>query len=289
MLVNRRVRAAAPPRRGAFLALLALAPLAVATAAPGAAQSAQAAQAQRRVVGGVADSTDQHPWVVALSSRPQFGLLRSGQFCGGALVTPTKVVTAAHCFFDEATGMRTDRPELRVIVGRTDITGDGGEEVQVQDIWVEPDYSFQDNTGDVAVVTLAQPQTGRDTLPLVSPGDTRSYRAGTAATVFGWGDTTGAGRYAARLRSVRVPILDNAVCAADYPGGPGGRFDASAMLCAGERSGGRDACQGDSGGPLVVRGRLVGLVSWGTGCAQPGHPGVYTRLAAFADLVRRQL
>lgn len=286
MLANSRVRAALTPRRGAVLALLALLPLATAVV-PG--TVAHAAQAQRRVIGGAEDSTEQHPWVVALSSRPQFGSQRSGQFCGGALVSPTKVVTAAHCFYDELTGVRTERPALKVIVGRTDITGDAGVEVPVQDVWVDPDYSFQANTRDVAVVTLAQPQSGRTTLPLVAQGDTVPYRVGTSARVFGWGDTTGAGSYATRLRSVEVRILDDAVCSLGYPGGPGGTYDAASMVCAGERYGGRDACQGDSGGPLVVAGRLVGMVSWGTGCAQPGHPGVYTRLAAVVDGVVRQL
>ncbi|MFF4652460.1 S1 family peptidase [Streptomyces sp. NPDC001380] len=286
MLAIRRARAAEPPRRGAALALLALIPLAAATGAGG---TAQEAHAERRIVGGSPDSTEQHPWVVALASRLQFGSTRSGQFCGGALVTPTKVVTAAHCFYDESTGIRANRPGLRVIVGRTDITGGAGTEVAVRGVWIDPEYSFEANTRDVAVVTLAEPQEGRPTLPLVAQGDRNPYRPGTGATVFGWGDTTGAGRYAARLHAVEVTVLDDAVCADDYPGGPNGRFDGSTMLCAGAPSGGRDACQGDSGGPLVVHGQLVGLVSWGTGCAESGHPGVYTRLGALADEVRGHL
>ncbi|AXI81598.1 serine protease [Peterkaempfera bronchialis] len=271
------------------MALLALLPVAVSTAAPGAAQPSWAAQAERRIVGGAADSTVDHPWVVAIASRLQFGYNRSGQFCGGALVTPTKVVTAAHCFYDETTGLPTERPELRVILGRTDITGDEGVEVPVQGVWVDPGYSFQTNVRDVAVVTLAEPQHGNPVVALVGQGEKALYRAGVKGTVYGWGDTVGTGRYASQLHSVQVPILDNAVCAADYPGGPAGRFDASTMFCAGESNGGRDACQGDSGGPMVVNGRLVGLVSWGTGCAEQKHPGVYTRLAALVDAVRRQL
>lgn len=77
-----------------------------------------------------------------------------------------------------------------------------------------------------------------------------------------------------------VRVLPDSDCARAYPGGTQGAYDASSMLCAGDTAGGRDACQGDSGGPLVARGRLIGLVSWGSGCGSPGSPGVYTRVSA---------
>lgn len=279
----------APPhharrRRTVALALLAALPaplLAVGAAAP--------AQAQRRIVGGDPASVADHPWVVALGSRQLFGSARSGQFCGGTLVSPTKVVTAAHCFFDER-GHRADRPGLRVIVGRGDLARRDGREVAVRGIWIHPEYSFAANMEDVAVLTLAEPQTGVPVLEMVGQGETEPYAPDTRAQVYGWGDTRGDGSYSSTLRGVDVPIVPDGVCAADYPSGNGdGAFDARGMVCAGEATGGRDACQGDSGGPLVVAGRLAGLVSWGTGCAEAAHPGVYTRMSAVADAVHSAL
>ncbi|WP_317620009.1 serine protease [Streptomyces sp. CBMA156] len=270
-------------RRAVVLALLAAVPVplvALGTAAP--------AEAQRRVVGGTGVSTAEHPWIVALSSRTQFGSGRSGQFCGGALVTPTKVVTAAHCFYDESKG-RVDRPGLKVIVGRDDMRGTTGREVAVRSVWVHPGYSFAANMNDVAVLTLAESQGARPVVELVGQGESAPYAAGTRAQVYGWGDTTGRGDYSPTLRGVDVPIVPDHVCAQAYPGGEDGKFDARGMVCAGEERGGKDACQGDSGGPMVVQGRLVGLVSWGTGCAEAAHPGVYTRVSSVAGEVRSVL
>ncbi|MFD0279487.1 S1 family peptidase [Kitasatospora sp. NPDC127111] len=265
--------------------MLAALPAPLVALGPGAAP----AQAQRRIVGGVTASTAEHPWLVALSSRQQFGSGRSGQFCGGALVTPTKVVTAAHCFYDESRGKRVDRPGLKVVVGRDDLRGSVGREVSVGSVWIHPDYDFAANMNDVAVLTLSESQGARPVIDLVGQGETEPYRPGTRAQVFGWGDTNGTGNYSPTLRGVDVPIIPDQTCAQAYPGGPDGKFDARGMVCAGEEKGGRDACQGDSGGPLVVAGRLAGLVSWGTGCAEAAHPGVYTRVGAVSDAVRSVL
>ncbi|MEV6207640.1 serine protease [Kitasatospora sp. NPDC051914] len=247
------------------------------------------AHAQRRIVGGSTSSTADHPWMVAIASRQQFGTTRSGQFCGGVLVSATKVVTAAHCFYDERTGRRADRPGLQAVIGRDDLRTRDGREVTVRSVWIDPGYDFGHNLRDVAVLTLAEAQSGRPVIGMVGQGETGPYAAGTPATVYGWGDTRGNGSYSPILRSVDVPVIADEVCSRAYPAGGDSPYDARVMVCAGAEQGGRDACQGDSGGPLVVAGRLAGLVSWGTGCAEAAHPGVYTRVAAVSDDVRSVL
>jgi trypsin len=193
------------------------------------------------------------------------------------------VVTAAHCLGPRVLGGGGPPPDLAVVAGRGALAGTGGREVPVADVWVNPAYDRFTHAGDVAVLTLAEPLPGHFVIRPAGRGEA-VYTPGTPAHVLGWGDTTGDGAYAARLRAARVLVLDPAVCEAAYEDGLHGGFDASSMVCAGVPGGGRDACQGDSGGPLVAGGVLVGLVSWGAGCGDPGRPGVYTSAAALAEL-----
>jgi secreted trypsin-like serine protease len=237
------------------------------------------ASADSLVVGGRPVDIADSPWVVALASRDRFGGTRAGQFCGGVVVDRTRVLTAAHCLGPEALGP-AGVADLAVIAGRADLRDGTGVEVPVRETWVSPAYDRTTNAWDVGVVTLAEPLPEHYVIAVAGPGDP-AYRAGTPAAVYGWGDVTGRGDYAVTLRSSQVEVLPDDVCRRAYPGGPEGRYLADSMLCAGVGEGGRDACQGDSGGPLVADGRLIGLVSWGSGCGRAGRPGVYTRLSAL--------
>ncbi|MEV6395847.1 serine protease [Streptomyces sp. NPDC051907] len=238
------------------------------------------AAADSVVVGGYAVQVEESPWVVALSSRDRFGGTRAGQFCGGVLVSRTQVMTAAHCLSRVVLGKDVSEVrDLTVITGRSALVGSGGREVLVREAQVSPAYNPMTNSSDMAVLTLAEELPASQVIPMAGPGDP-AYEPGTSATVYGWGDTTGNGSYASALHAAPVTVLPDAACAQAYPGGLGGRYLASTMLCAGDSRGGRDACQGDSGGPLVARGRLIGLVSWGSGCGEAESPGVYTRISA---------
>lgn len=245
--------------------------------------SPASAVADSIVIGGQPAHVKDSPWVVALSSHDRFGGTRAGQFCGAVVVGPKKALTAAHCLSREALGVDVGQVrDLRIISGRDELNGTDGEEIAVSGTWVNPGFDASTNSGDVAVLTLAEALPEQSVIPMAGAGDS-AYESGTDAVVYGWGDTTGNGDYASSLRSAEVSVLPDSSCEQAYPGGASGTYDASAMLCAGAPQGGYDACQGDSGGPLVAQGKLVGLVSWGNGCGQAGSPGVYTRISAAIE------
>ncbi|MEU1017812.1 serine protease [Streptomyces sp. NPDC005900] len=243
------------------------------------------ARADSVIIGGSPVQVSESPWVVALSSRDRFGGTRSGQFCGAVVTGPSTVLTAAHCMSKDVLGTPLHGiSDLKVIAGRSDLRTSEGTETPVREVRVNPEYDAYTNSGDFAVLTLSAPLPEKYVIPVAGQGDP-AYEAGTEATVYGWGDTTGAGQYASTLHAAGVRVLPDTVCKEAYPGSADGKYEATTMLCAGELDGRRDACQGDSGGPLVAKGRLIGLVSWGSGCGRAGSPGVYTRISNAVKVI----
>ncbi|MPY77778.1 MAG: trypsin-like serine protease [Actinophytocola sp.] len=233
---------------------------------------AHAEPEQPAIVGGQDADIDDYPFAVALR------FASSGeQFCGGTLVASDKVVTAAHCTVSQQPG------DLTVVSGRTELSSDEGTESEVTDIWVHPNNGTDGANYDVAVLTLADP-VEQQVADLAEPDDP-AYKPKTKATVLGWGDTSEGGQSTDHLQQVEVPITTDEYCSDAY----GAEYRKTGMVCAGLREGGKDACQGDSGGPLVVGTRLIGVVSWGEGCARPGKPGVYAKVGAFSDELSRQI
>jgi secreted trypsin-like serine protease len=228
------------------------------------------AAATPRVVGGERASIVEYPWVVYLTDSTGF------QFCGGTVVAATKVLTAAHCMADQ----RADN--LRVVVGREDKQSNEGRVVTASSVLVSPNYGGGPTGGsDFAVITLSR-KVNVPPLPLAK--DATVYQPNMVGTILGWGRTAESGEVSRYLMKATVPVVADTACGKSYSD-----YRAAAMVCAGYPQGGVDTCQGDSGGPFVVNGELVGITSFGEGCARPGEYGVYTRVAAYYDDIEAQL
>ncbi len=236
-----------------------------------------------RIVGGVASQPGNGPWVVALldATKDPF----QGQFCGGSLIAPSWVLTAAHCTKYPAPAV------IDVLTGRQLLSGSGGQRIRVVRAIANPNYNAYTDDNDLALLQLSDPSTS-PTLPFLVPGFESAYSPGTGATVYGWGNVsaTTTAAYPDELRQVTVPVLADSTCSSNSVYGT--EYHSLTMVCAGSYPfGGKDSCNGDSGGPLVVPFGYgvaqVGIVSWGVNdpCAQPNYPGVYTRVPTYANWI----
>lgn len=270
--------------------------VAVTATAYGDGSAPASAEPASRIVNGEPTTIERHPWQVQITSEDG-----SAHRCGGVLVHPRVVLTAAHCLPRPSLLGGGDR--VGVYAGRTSRTS-GGERLEVSGVHIAPEYRSTSHRNDYGFLTLAAPSRLGVPIQIAGPDERRLWESGRDAVVSGYGyESEDAGRSSDVLRHTTVPILADQTCVdlATYRG----VLDPSVMLCAGYLDGRTDACFGDSGGPLAVPAdersasgvgwRLVGLVSFGDGCAQPDAPGVYTRVAEPAmtarivDLLRREV
>lgn len=232
---------------------------------------------ERRIVGGEPADIRKHPWQVALNVK-----LSDGTYlCGGSIIAAKWILTAAHCF-ERTTPAGDIRVKSNVTNYRTDgIWGD------VESVYIHKGYNAKTHENDIALIKLRSAVPGR--VIALAPAKL-AIPANEPLEVTGWGVTSEEGEFATLLRKASVPYTDLAVCneLASYNGAI-----KPAMLCAGVKDGGVDSCQGDSGGPLVWRAAsgpmLVGVVSWGEGCARKLKYGVYTRVSAYRTWITKTM
>jgi secreted trypsin-like serine protease len=289
MSQDRSHPAAGGSRRVAVATLAALAALLAAALGPGTApavaDAAAAAKTGRTpaILGGSPTTIGKWPWQVgiATSSDVSSGNAYRRQFCGGSLVAPTVVITAAHCVFSRGGFQRPER--FTVITGRTRLASSAGQEIAFADFFYptdsqgRPRYSTRSTRWDVVVVQLASASTS-ETIKVAGADERALWAAGQRVHATGWGQIGEKGSFPNRLRAVSMKMISDQSCRSQL----GVRFKSETMVCAFRK--GHDTCGGDSGGPLVapMAGggfRLVGDTSFGIGpCGT--NPGVYGRLAS---------
>jgi trypsin len=229
----------------------------------------------QEIVGGTVAAAGEYPFIVSLQSTS------GSHFCGGTLVNGNTVVTAAHCSVGQSAG------SVQIRAG-TLTRNAGGTVARVSRIVVHPSYSASTYSNDVAVWKLSTTIPTSSTISYASLAASGSDpAAGSAASVAGWGTTSSGGSsLPVELRRVDVPIISRSACQSQY----GTSAITSTMVCAGLNTGGKDSCQGDSGGPLVNASKqLIGIVSWGNGCALANYAGVYARVGALRTWIDSQL
>ncbi len=235
----------------------------------------QTAQGSQAIVGGAAAQIASFPWQVSLQGQGQ-------HFCGGSIISPTWILTAAHCVAEGA-------PE-KIVAGISKISQSAsGQTRTVKRVISFPGYANPDTGKDIALIELNTPLALNGTtvaaIKILSAGNAALANPGKMATVSGWGALTdGATSLPDQLQQVSLPIMTLAAARTSY-----GNTITEDQLPAGYPAGGKDSCQGDSGGPLVVSDNasfvLVGVVSWGNGCAVANAPGMYARVTSFGSWI----
>ncbi|WP_033285393.1 trypsin-like serine protease [Streptomyces sp. NRRL F-525] len=267
-----------------------------------------------KIIGGTTTTINTAPFMAQLWYYDDKGTADEsddlGFFCGGSVISPSKILTAGHCTKDEH-GKAYDWAKYGAVVTSatvlptTDADGNadlhGGQATAVLRQWTHPSYSPTTIDNDIAVLTLAAPVKATP-IRMTTNTDTASYTGTPAKTakVYGWGRTSSQTEdISETLKTATLPIQSDATCTGAY----GSLVIKAHMICAGTPATGSDTgttaiCNGDSGGPLVVGGRIVGVVSWSgddgdattvNDCVVEGTYGVFTKVSAYVGAAYAQV
>ncbi|CAF3204398.1 unnamed protein product, partial [Rotaria sp. Silwood2] len=233
-----------------------------------------------RIVGGESAGTSTWGWAVSI-------FISGTSLCGGAILSSSWIITAAHCVNGIAAS------QVTVYAGSN--TRFSGQSRVASSITVHPSYVSSTKINDIALIQLSTPLTMSSSavkiicIPYVSSTTLSAGEgppAGLSVVAVGWGTLSEGGSLPSTLQQVTVKTVDyrGSTCSSVLN-------NRLVQFCAGVSGGGKDTCQGDSGGPLMMfttssQWELVGVTSYGIGCARAAYAGVYTRVAYYQDWIR---
>lgn len=238
-------------------------------------------QRQSRIVGGSSASLGDWPWQVSLH-------VQDVHICGGSIITPEWIVTAAHCVEEPLNSPRYWTAFAGILRQSSMFYGSGH---RVEKVIAHPNYDSKTKNNDVALLKLQTPLTFNDRVkPVCLPNPGMMLETRQPCWISGWGATYEKGKTSDMLNAAMVYLIEPGRCNSKLVYS---NLVTPAMICAGHLEGSIDSCQGDSGGPLVTLKNeiwwLIGDTSWGSGCAKPNRPGVYGNMTVFTDWIYQQM
>jgi len=234
-----------------------------------------------KIVGGIEAAPHSWPWQIAFLSSTGF------QFCGGSIISDRWIMTAAHC----CAGRSASSVKVRVGAHNLNSNTEGAVNHDIERIVNHPQYSTRPSTNqDFCLLKTKTPINfnNRNVAPACLPQANSALEAtGTECFISGWGTTASGGSSTSKLLQTSVAVSEQSFCNSAY-----GNVITDQMICA--ASPGRDTCQGDSGGPFVCKDaegkfNLIGVTSWGRGCAMAGYPGVYARTSTALEWIMENI